>query len=53
VGGRAAHGAELRLEEQVKVGREDEIVGSVDRLIHEIDRLTAVLETAVAEGMPA
>ena len=53
VGGLAAHEAALRLEERVKVGREEEIAGSVDRLIHEIVRLTAVLETVVAEGIPA
>ncbi len=53
VGGLAAHEAALRLEEQVKVGREEEIAGSVDRLIHEIERLTAALETLVAEGMPS
>ncbi len=53
VGGLAAHEAAIRLEEKVKIGREEEIAASVDRLIHEIDRLTAVLETVVAEGIPA
>ena len=53
VGGLAAHEAALRLEERVKVGREEEIAGSVDRLIHEIDQLTAALETEVAKGISA
>ncbi len=53
VGGLAAHEAALRLEEQVKVGCDEEIAGSVDRLIHEVDRLTVALGTAVANGIPA
>ncbi len=51
VGGLAAHEAAIRLEEKVKIGREEEIAGSVEKLIQEIDRLTAALETVVAEGI--